>query len=621
MSNSSKTKDGPQKLSPPATDTPLQPSHRRTRSGCYTCRKRRVKCDETRPICNRCKKGQRECLFPAPRSTLSKRQRALEARRLRQSDSLAKQHSPTGKDVHTHSPILSSSLISTNLDDDTIILNTSLTHESPLPTLFDPQFSSSEAVQSSTRTSTDVSSPRSSTQASPINASGVLSKSESLSSMDVPALLAYHRRAICHRHYFLSLDPCGFFDYLLDVSATCEPLMYALATFSAYHYALRHRDPDIEVVFENYDKAVKTLQRGLNQAPDLRILSAILILACLEMYLGDVKNEIVHEDAAFHLVQSNYTMDNFFKDQYHSFLFGWLRYTDIRRSIASGASMVLQDPWHDSHHSNVRQKAVQFYGSDSSPTIHLHKIHASIGLLWAKVCTIAEGRRSGKYTPKRLEDERRELLEQGKIVFNNFGEKFFEEVEIRTPTDDIVCPLVFKEHDVGLSLILYYGWKIFFASHSTLATTGHPLDPADPSEVASLCARIVAGFYATEQEYPGCLFVAHSYLCMAILYMPSRLYEWTCRILAHIRSEGYFFPEQVRHQMAMRWKRPELLGDWLDGPEPISGPDGYNNSGGVLSVWQKLFSVNAEEIDNDDNSHRVNLIESLREMRGIFEQA
>jgi hypothetical protein len=27
--------------------------HRRTRSGCYTCRARRVKCDEKKPVCDR----------------------------------------------------------------------------------------------------------------------------------------------------------------------------------------------------------------------------------------------------------------------------------------------------------------------------------------------------------------------------------------------------------------------------------------------------------------------------------------------------------------------------------------------------------------------------------------
>ncbi|EFW99042.1 c6 zinc finger domain containing protein [Grosmannia clavigera kw1407] len=42
--------------------------HRRTRSGCYTCRSRRIKCDESRPMCERCKKGKRDCVYPEPAS-------------------------------------------------------------------------------------------------------------------------------------------------------------------------------------------------------------------------------------------------------------------------------------------------------------------------------------------------------------------------------------------------------------------------------------------------------------------------------------------------------------------------------------------------------------------------
>ncbi|EPE10551.1 negative acting factor [Ophiostoma piceae UAMH 11346] len=34
---------------------------RRTKTGCMTCRKRRIKCDETHPTCNNCKKSKREC--------------------------------------------------------------------------------------------------------------------------------------------------------------------------------------------------------------------------------------------------------------------------------------------------------------------------------------------------------------------------------------------------------------------------------------------------------------------------------------------------------------------------------------------------------------------------------
>ncbi|KAF8544727.1 hypothetical protein BDD12DRAFT_814527 [Trichophaea hybrida] len=45
------------------TNTIPKVVHRRTRTGCVTCRKRRVKCDEARPICERCRKGERECSY------------------------------------------------------------------------------------------------------------------------------------------------------------------------------------------------------------------------------------------------------------------------------------------------------------------------------------------------------------------------------------------------------------------------------------------------------------------------------------------------------------------------------------------------------------------------------
>lgn len=37
--------------------------HERSLAGCLTCRKRRVKCDEAKPVCQRCASGDRECLY------------------------------------------------------------------------------------------------------------------------------------------------------------------------------------------------------------------------------------------------------------------------------------------------------------------------------------------------------------------------------------------------------------------------------------------------------------------------------------------------------------------------------------------------------------------------------
>ena len=48
-----------------------QKKHKRTRSGCFTCRSRRIKCDETRPLCERCRKGSRDCVYPSPTASSS----------------------------------------------------------------------------------------------------------------------------------------------------------------------------------------------------------------------------------------------------------------------------------------------------------------------------------------------------------------------------------------------------------------------------------------------------------------------------------------------------------------------------------------------------------------------
>ncbi|RDW26192.1 fungal-specific transcription factor domain-domain-containing protein [Yarrowia lipolytica] len=45
---------------------PVQPPRKRSRDGCYTCRKRKKRCDETRPVCECCKRLGIVCVYPAP---------------------------------------------------------------------------------------------------------------------------------------------------------------------------------------------------------------------------------------------------------------------------------------------------------------------------------------------------------------------------------------------------------------------------------------------------------------------------------------------------------------------------------------------------------------------------
>ncbi|TFK54196.1 hypothetical protein OE88DRAFT_1161774 [Heliocybe sulcata] len=52
---------------PRPTNVPPQrkrPKYTRSKTGCLTCRAKKIKCDETKPNCLRCSHGQRECTWP-----------------------------------------------------------------------------------------------------------------------------------------------------------------------------------------------------------------------------------------------------------------------------------------------------------------------------------------------------------------------------------------------------------------------------------------------------------------------------------------------------------------------------------------------------------------------------
>ncbi|KAI1911677.1 hypothetical protein LOZ39_004715 [Ophidiomyces ophidiicola] len=60
-SHSAARRDSAEETSVPATSTKVKGPRKRTKTGCLTCRKRRIKCGEEKPRCNNCIKSKREC--------------------------------------------------------------------------------------------------------------------------------------------------------------------------------------------------------------------------------------------------------------------------------------------------------------------------------------------------------------------------------------------------------------------------------------------------------------------------------------------------------------------------------------------------------------------------------
>ncbi|KAF3402546.1 hypothetical protein DPV78_004256 [Talaromyces pinophilus] len=44
--------------------------HFKSRNGCYTCKGRRVKCDEVRPTCGSCSSRGDACTYPPPATSM-----------------------------------------------------------------------------------------------------------------------------------------------------------------------------------------------------------------------------------------------------------------------------------------------------------------------------------------------------------------------------------------------------------------------------------------------------------------------------------------------------------------------------------------------------------------------
>ncbi|KLJ06775.1 hypothetical protein EMPG_17739 [Blastomyces silverae] len=66
-------------------------SHRKSRTGCVSCKQRRIKCDETKPQCRRCETYGVDCIYTPPKTSPNRQQLAASGR------SSSKSSSPDGR--------------------------------------------------------------------------------------------------------------------------------------------------------------------------------------------------------------------------------------------------------------------------------------------------------------------------------------------------------------------------------------------------------------------------------------------------------------------------------------------------------------------------------------------
>jgi hypothetical protein len=104
-----------------------RPKYTRSKTGCMTCRHKKIKCDERKPICSRCSHGQRECTWP---EGLPKKKAAAEAKRKRNTSEEGDEDSPTNRRSNSP-PSTAGSINTTNEAQGTAAFNGLLSPTSP----------------------------------------------------------------------------------------------------------------------------------------------------------------------------------------------------------------------------------------------------------------------------------------------------------------------------------------------------------------------------------------------------------------------------------------------------------------------------------------------------------
>ncbi|OAT02350.1 C6 finger domain-containing protein, variant [Blastomyces dermatitidis ER-3] len=585
-----------------------QRKHKRTRSGCFTCRSRRVKCDETRPTCDRCSKGKRECVYPPPpaRRTTGSRANPGTAEKhpaIPESGSSdenndrdsaisktnnAKRNGSTNEDLSSRpkSPPVSRLKAS--------ISRRQRAQSLPRRRGRPPSEAASDIQERDNSPVSDVTSAISESRSSPDDgteapALGPLGPSlEAISSLpgasklteDVKFFLAYHRHYITFRHYFMRQDAQSFINNdIILLAMQYKPLLYAIVGFSSYIYSIRHPNGKLYTFLQYYHKSVTGLLKSLstsNVHHDAMMLT-ILQLATFEEYIGDWVSVTDHHQAAHRMLTELYTPEKINENEFRRYMFLWYTRFDIVSGILAGNEAILSREWYiacelfavedeASHPGNINKK---FY----TLALRNRRVGMDMASLIAKtsrgLITIEEFSRQNQDITARLDkiQDAWSCLVHPDHLITSFPNK------VPLGPNDIVDPYVpgriYDESlwDVNNLLVDIIGARMMHKYQTGLLLQQLDLEELQ-ADALKLCSLI-----ETMERWPDkpkdSILQAQSSFALAVLFIPSdeKHIMWSRRILAKVERLGFIYPSAFRAKMADLWQLPELNHWWLPNEE------------------------------------------------------
>ncbi|KAI9799521.1 MAG: hypothetical protein M1833_004043 [Piccolia ochrophora] len=598
--------------------------HRRTRSGCFTCRSRRVKCDEARPVCERCRKGGRDCSYPEPppekSSSSAKTKAKAKARSKADSpdDGPTKAEQSSSEEDSEESDRRSQSTDAGDDDDERAEDACASSKTAPVK----PQMSQRQSLeeqspqlwQASNRKKSDTpslvpdKSPSASTEGSTPMSGSLASSSTSRKVQQEPLLsptapidihnyqkldrpplsqemrfyINHHQTQLTYHHYAFKND-CGNFlrTVFLEMAMQFEPLLHAAVGFAAFQYAVRNPTGKMEDFLKFYDRSVSSLLKFLQRRSKSKLhshavqtLLTILQLATIEEYLGDWVNLLNHQKAACSLLRQLYNPATVMQTELTRAIMGWYSRFDVYAGLLGGYKSSLGREWFaacQEHYAEQSRQHPTIVSYRIEETIAKHRLLArDMGILFAR-------RAAGELNEKEFNSGNEDISQQFRRFRLELHPRLTDPRHTVTSFEGVQTPCANDIVDPFQPGVLFKGplWQMNFCFLDSYATDLmhryqtallHKMPPSE--EVVELAYKACQLFEAVE-FYPdkpaGALLAMQAAMSMATLFLPKddRHVMWCRKKFAMIESLGFIYPATFRVKMAEMWGIDDVQRWWL----------------------------------------------------------
>ncbi|KAI9710342.1 MAG: hypothetical protein M1820_002837 [Bogoriella megaspora] len=610
---------------------PEQVKHRRTRSGCYTCRNRRVKCDEKHPICERCRKGNRECVYPSKAKT-SKSSRSLGKSKNTNQDSDSPSEAYESEDKDHLNPIPDDeeeseppSASSTKTPQQGVGEGSQREPSDPPSLTFEK--STSPSTEGSISQHHESKRLGKGTLGARLRSKQSVDRISNVKSDNLEFYLDYYRSHITCHHYGWKIDGTDFLhtEYL-EIARSYKPLLYAVAGFAAYHYTISNPSGKLQDFLQLYSTSVSLLRMSLKdddkhtEQHTEPALFTILQLATFEEYMGDWLNLISHQKAALTLITGLYTPDTIMGTPTLRRIFIWYTRFDITVGFLSGNGVILDRKWmakcHESALSRVQNNPSSIRYKIEEYMTHHRLLAVDLAILFAKRTKAKKGLIS--QSEQEFWSECNAISERIQKFSNNWDPALRDPTKVATdfsgwkprPVDDIVDPTEQRPFYTGdlqpmnLAIVDLSAMNVMFKYK--LAQLEHRPPPPECRDEAFNAARMFEAIELCPDSQPGALLAASQSFAMACLFLPKdeRHTTWLRRKFATMESNGYIFPSSLRRRMSQHWG-VDVTDWWLP-----------NNEGHPPIL--RLIREFLKDRMNAMNAPKDQFSQDVRDINGIF---